>query len=80
MRFRLLSSIFVLAACVPSTAWAGPLLVSVTPTSWTFQATDGTSNTILVGETLPYKQAANNTWQFNGGVGGTTVPINYDSN
>jgi prepilin-type N-terminal cleavage/methylation domain-containing protein/prepilin-type processing-associated H-X9-DG protein len=43
-------------------------------------STDGTSNTILIGETLPYKQAANNTWQFNGGVGGTTVPINYDSN
>ncbi len=42
-------------------------------------ATDGTSNTILVGEALPYQQAGNNMWQFNGGVGGTTVPINYDS-
>jgi len=43
-------------------------------------ATDGTSNTILAGECLPYQQASNNLWQFNGGVGGTTVPINYKSN
>ncbi len=42
--------------------------------------TDGTSNTILVGEVLPYQAADTNFWHQNGGTAGTTVPINWNSN
>ena len=45
---------FAVTACVPSAAVAAPLLVSVTPNSWTFQVTDGTSNTVLFGENTRY--------------------------
>jgi len=38
--------------------------------------TDGTSNTILVGEVLPEETADVNFWMLNGGTAGTTVPIN----
>ena len=39
--------------------------------------TDGTSNTIAAGESLPAQRADNNVWQFNANANGTTVPINY---
>jgi prepilin-type N-terminal cleavage/methylation domain-containing protein/prepilin-type processing-associated H-X9-DG protein len=41
--------------------------------------TDGTSNTIIVGEVLPYQAGDNNFWITNGGTAGTTVPINFKS-
>ena len=37
---------------------------------------DGTSNTIMVGETIPAQVACNNFWDNNGCTFGTTVPIN----
>ena len=39
--------------------------------------TDGTSNTISAGESLPAQRADNNVWQFGANADGTTVPINY---
>ena len=39
--------------------------------------TDGTSNTIAAGESLPAQRGDNNVWQFNANADGTTVPINY---
>jgi len=42
--------------------------------------TDGTSNTILVGEVLPVQTIDSNFWNENGGTAGTTIPINWDSN
>jgi len=42
--------------------------------------TDGTSNTILVGEMLPDRAADSNFWHGNGATAGTTVPINWNSN
>jgi prepilin-type N-terminal cleavage/methylation domain-containing protein/prepilin-type processing-associated H-X9-DG protein len=39
--------------------------------------TDGTSNTLAVGESLPAQRADNNLYQFNAATDGTTVPINY---
>jgi prepilin-type N-terminal cleavage/methylation domain-containing protein/prepilin-type processing-associated H-X9-DG protein len=39
--------------------------------------TDGTSNTISAGESLPAHRADNNVWQFGSNANGTTVPINY---
>jgi len=41
--------------------------------------TDGTSNTILVGEVLPAQTADSNFWNFNGGTFGVTLPINLDT-
>lgn len=38
---------------------------------------DGTSNTLLVGEVLPYQTADSNFWMHNGCTFGTTVPINW---
>ena len=38
---------------------------------------DGTSNTIMVGETLPYQVADSNFYMNNGSTFGTTVPINW---
>jgi len=42
--------------------------------------TDGTSNTIVVGEVIPSRAADSNFWFQNGGTAGTTVPINWNSN
>jgi prepilin-type processing-associated H-X9-DG protein len=42
--------------------------------------TDGTSNTIIVGEVIPSRAADSNFWFQNGGIHGTTVPINWNSN
>ena len=36
--------------------------------------TDGTSNTIIVGEVLPDQAADSNFWNENGGTAGTTIP------
>jgi prepilin-type processing-associated H-X9-DG protein len=41
---------------------------------------DGTSNTIIVGEVLPYQTANSAFYVTNGGSAGTTVPMNWDSN
>jgi prepilin-type N-terminal cleavage/methylation domain-containing protein/prepilin-type processing-associated H-X9-DG protein len=41
--------------------------------------TDGTSNTISAGESLPAQRADNNVWEWNSGANGTTIPINYYS-
>jgi prepilin-type N-terminal cleavage/methylation domain-containing protein/prepilin-type processing-associated H-X9-DG protein len=38
--------------------------------------TDGTSNTISMGELLPAQRVDNNVWQYNGIGHGTTVPMN----
>ncbi|RUL87508.1 DUF1559 domain-containing protein [Tautonia sociabilis] len=38
---------------------------------------DGTSNTIIVGEVLPYQTADSNFYMNNGSTFGTTVPINW---
>jgi prepilin-type processing-associated H-X9-DG protein len=42
--------------------------------------TDGTSNSILVGEVLPVQAADSNFWNENGCCAGTTIPINWNSN
>jgi prepilin-type N-terminal cleavage/methylation domain-containing protein/prepilin-type processing-associated H-X9-DG protein len=42
--------------------------------------TDGTSNSIIVGEVLPSNAADSNFWMFNGSYAGTTVPLGYNSN
>jgi prepilin-type N-terminal cleavage/methylation domain-containing protein/prepilin-type processing-associated H-X9-DG protein len=42
--------------------------------------TDGTSNTVIVGEVLPSNAADNNFWMFNGSYAGTTVPLGFNSN
>jgi prepilin-type N-terminal cleavage/methylation domain-containing protein/prepilin-type processing-associated H-X9-DG protein len=42
--------------------------------------TDGTSNTILAGEVLPYQMADMSFWDTTGQQAGTTVPINFNSN
>src|SRR5262245_45424617 len=42
--------------------------------------TDGTSNSILLGEVLPIADANINFWGSNGASAGTTVPIGWDSN
>jgi prepilin-type N-terminal cleavage/methylation domain-containing protein/prepilin-type processing-associated H-X9-DG protein len=39
--------------------------------------TDGTSNTISAGESLPAQRADNNVWQYSANANGTTVPMNY---
>ena len=41
--------------------------------------TDGTSNTISAGESLPAHAPDNNVWEWNSGANGTTIPINYPS-
>jgi prepilin-type processing-associated H-X9-DG protein len=38
--------------------------------------TDGTSNTLLVGEGLPAEDANNDFWDFTGAAAGTTMPLN----
>jgi len=42
--------------------------------------TDGTSNTILVGEVLPVADANNAFWTSTGSASGTTVPPSFDTN
>jgi prepilin-type N-terminal cleavage/methylation domain-containing protein/prepilin-type processing-associated H-X9-DG protein len=42
--------------------------------------TDGTSNSILVGEVLPIRDANNAFWTSTGSASGTTVPINFNTN
>jgi prepilin-type processing-associated H-X9-DG protein len=42
--------------------------------------TDGTSNSIIVGEVLPYRSADSNMYTKNGAIAGTTVPLGWDSN
>ena len=42
--------------------------------------TDGTSNTLIVGEVLPWQTADSNFWTFNGCTAGTTVPLNWQTN
>jgi len=39
--------------------------------------TDGTSNTIMIGEVIPAQTADSNFWDHNGACFGTTVPINW---
>jgi prepilin-type processing-associated H-X9-DG protein len=41
---------------------------------------DGTSQSLMVGEVLPYRAADSNFWYFNGATAGTTVPLNWNSN
>jgi len=42
--------------------------------------TDGTSNTVIVGEIIPSRAADANFWFQNGGLAGMTVPLNWNSN
>src|SRR5262249_36330728 len=42
--------------------------------------TDGTSNTIIVGEVLPSAAADSNFWSFNGCCAGMTVPNDWNAN
>jgi prepilin-type processing-associated H-X9-DG protein len=42
--------------------------------------TDGTSNTLIVGEVIPSRDADSNFWHTNGGTAGTTVPLGWNSN
>jgi len=42
--------------------------------------TDGTSNTIIVGEMMPSRAADSNFWFQNGGLAGMTVPLGWNSN
>jgi len=42
--------------------------------------TDGTSNSILIGEVLPLADANNAFWTSTGAASGTTIPIGWDSN
>lgn len=42
--------------------------------------TDGTSNSVIVGEILPSRAADTNFWFQNGGIHGMTVPLNWNSN
>jgi prepilin-type N-terminal cleavage/methylation domain-containing protein/prepilin-type processing-associated H-X9-DG protein len=42
--------------------------------------TDGTSNSILVGEVLPIQDAQNNFWTGNGAASGTTIPLGWNAN
>jgi prepilin-type N-terminal cleavage/methylation domain-containing protein/prepilin-type processing-associated H-X9-DG protein len=41
--------------------------------------TDGTSNTVIVGEMLPSQAGDNNFWNSNGATAGMTVPPNWDT-
>ncbi len=42
--------------------------------------TDGTSNTICVGESLPLEDSNNEMWGFTGTASGVTIPINWKTN
>jgi prepilin-type processing-associated H-X9-DG protein len=39
--------------------------------------TDGTSNTIIVGEALPSQDSNNEVWGASGSASGVTIPINW---
>jgi prepilin-type N-terminal cleavage/methylation domain-containing protein/prepilin-type processing-associated H-X9-DG protein len=41
---------------------------------------DGTSNTLIVGEVIPSHDADSNFWQCQGATAGTTVPLGWNSN
>ena len=41
--------------------------------------TDGTSNTLIVGEALPDQDANNEIWASTGAASGVTIPINWDT-
>jgi prepilin-type processing-associated H-X9-DG protein len=41
--------------------------------------TDGTSNTLIVGEALPDQDANNEIWGATGAAAGVTIPINWDT-
>jgi len=40
---------------------------------------DGTSNTLMVGEALPDQDSNNDFWDFTGAAAGTTMPLNLDT-
>ena len=42
--------------------------------------TDGTSNTVLVGETVPIQDANNAFWTSTGSASGTTIPLGWRTN
>ena len=42
--------------------------------------TDGTSNSILVGETVPIQDANNAFWTSTGSASGTTIPLGWNTN
>ena len=42
--------------------------------------TDGTSNSIIIGEVMPSRSADSNFWFQNGGLAGMTVPLGWNSN
>ena len=42
--------------------------------------TDGTSNTLIVGEVIPSRAADSEFWLDNGSTAGTTVPLGWNSN
>src|SRR5262245_58937729 len=42
--------------------------------------TDGTSNSTIVGEALPYRVADSSFWMLIGATGGTTIPLGHNSN
>ncbi|WZO98251.1 DUF1559 domain-containing protein [Isosphaeraceae bacterium EP7] len=42
--------------------------------------TDGTSNSLMVGEVVPVASADSCFWHFSGGLAGTTVPLGWNSN
>jgi len=50
------------------------------PVATIASVTDGTSNTVIVGEMIPSRAADSNFWFQNGGIHGMTVPINWNSN
>ena len=54
MRRSLLLLALTLFLSLPATSFAGTVLTEVTPRGWTFQITDGTSNTIFFGENTGY--------------------------
>jgi prepilin-type N-terminal cleavage/methylation domain-containing protein/prepilin-type processing-associated H-X9-DG protein len=41
---------------------------------------DGTSNTLMVGEVIPSRDASSNLWTIFGVLAGTTVPLGWNSN
>jgi len=50
------------------------------PPAYIAAISDGTSNTLMVGEVLPSNAADSNFWMFNGSYAGTTVPLGFNSN
>jgi prepilin-type N-terminal cleavage/methylation domain-containing protein/prepilin-type processing-associated H-X9-DG protein len=50
------------------------------PTATIGSFVDGTSNTVLIGETIPAQVADANFWNHNGCTFGTSMPINWETN